>query len=479
MMLDNFMLYLIGGVFGIMALVWCATLTPAARMVVAAFLAVPQFYLPGLPVTVADAWVAMMALFALIDKRVRLVHHWATLPAFGLVVVYFLAQLWSVTPFSQTNLLIMFRFGLFAFMICYALTTFREDKGVMLRALRWATPWIIAQSVLTVLFRVMPDREPPFYRSTLGAIFTGPQGAALWQGVYNNVLDPDKAGGFFVNGNIASMFGGVAFFLFVLCRQLGGSKWNYLWALIALAGTVGTGSKTGISLAVALPMAYFLLPRLLRGGGRAWVLPAVLVGVPAASVLPVVIDALFPAFADSSSHAYASRDALWAGAAELFIYQPVFGLGFDGWAANIGAVTGIYTLPPHNLVIAAWANGGIVAAACVIVFMLAVVAGLLGRICRSETLAEGKVYSAALCVAAWVFIHGMGDNTVIYGHHTTMAFVALALGCLALQPTTKAEPRPTRLPEWASSPRARVHARSPVTVAFDVDGAPTPNVVRE
>lgn len=437
------MLYVAGGVFGVMAVIWCATLTPGARLVVAAFLAVPQFYVPGLPVTVADAWMATMALLALVDRRVRLVRPSVVLPVFCLVGVYMFAQLWSAIPFSQANLLIMFRFALFAFMICYALTALREDRGVLARAMMWATPWIVAQSALTILFRVMPDREPAFYRSILGTIFTGPQGAALWAGVYNNVLDPDKAGGIFVNGNIASMFGGVAFFLFILRRQLGGSKWNYLWALVALAGTVGTGSKTGISLAVALPALYFLLPRLMRGMGRAWMLPAILVGTPAVLALPAMVNALFPAFSDSSSHAYESRDALWAGAAELFNQAPIFGLGFDGWAANIGAVTGIYQLPPHNLVIAAWANGGIAAAACVVVFMLAVVLGLVVRIWRSESLTEAKVYAAALCVAGWVFIHGMGDNTVIYGHHVSLVFIALAIGCFVVtatpQPCTTSE----------------------------------------
>lgn len=436
------MLYLAAGVVGLLGVVWCATRTPATRLVVASFLALPQFYIPSLPISVSDVWLTVLAALAVIDLRVRLVKPWVVLPVFGLVGVYLLAQFWSTARFHDANMLVIFRFALFGFILCYALSVIRENRGVILRAVRWATPAVLVQSGLTILFILSPDAESAFLQSSVGSLFVGPQAEALWNGAYNNVLDPAKAGGFFVNGNVASMFGGVAFFLFILCRRLGGSRWYMVWALAALAGTVATGSKTGITLAVSMPVLYLLASRLLRGKGRIWILPASLTGVPALMVLPHVIDTIFPQFAENSVRAYGQRDALWAGAVELFHYSPFLGLGFGGWDTRIGAVTGVYRLPPHNLVIASWANGGAGAALCVVAFMLVVVISLAVAIWRSTSATEAKLRAAALCAALWVFIHGMGDNTNIYGHQTTMLFAALLVGVLAMESKGDTEPYP-------------------------------------
>lgn len=439
---DNPVVLAAAGSISILVAFACFTMTPTRRLSVAAFLAVPQFYLPNLPISVADGWMGLMAALALIDNRVRLVRPSVVLPVLFLVGAYVIAQFWSVQPFSDANVLVIARYLLFAFMACYALTVLRENKEAFRVVVKWATPAVIAQSALTLLFRFSQPAESAFLQSELGRLLVGPQARALFNGAYNNVLDPLKAGGLFVNGNVASLFGGVAFFAFVLCRQLGGSRWYLVGAAIALAGTVGTGSKTGVSLAVVLPLLYLIAPRLLSGRGKAWILPAAGISVPISVMLPGLIERMFPAFSENSAAAYASRDVIWGGAAKLFKSSPIEGLGFGGWEENIGTVTGIYTLPPHNQIIAAWANGGIIAAAIVVLFMAVVVTGLVLAALRSPTVRDARIRVAALCGLLWIFIHGMGDNTNIYGHQTMLVFAAMLVGVLAIDRDGETEPHP-------------------------------------
>lgn len=433
-MLSNPLVVVTAVIFALIGMIWGATRTPATRLVVAAFLAVPQFYIPTLPISLADVWLTLMAVTALFDKRVKFVRHRIGLPVLVLALSYTLAMTWSLTGFSQTNILVTYRFLLFGALIFCALAAMAEDRGVIVRAMKWAVPWIVLQAVLAAVFRFSPALEAQFLHSKAADILVGPQAGALWRGVYNNVLDPTKSGGLFVNGNVASMFGGVAFFLLVIVWRMGGSRWFLLWAAASLAGTIATGSKTGILLAIVLPCLYWAIPKLLRGTGRAYIPSVVLLSIPVGVLAPGWVESLFPSFTDSSLNAYESRDVLWSGASQLWADSPWIGLGFGGWEDQIGALTGVYKLPPHNLIIAAWAIGGIVPATCVVGFIAVVVISLMLGAWRSKSADQAKVYAAALCACLWVFVHGMGDNTTIYGHHTTMAFLALAIGCLALAP---------------------------------------------
>lgn len=432
--MENPLLYLAAGVVGVLALLGCVSCTPAQRLAIAAFLAIPQFYIPNLPVSVADIWITFMAATAVADGRVRVVRKSVVLPIFGLGAVYLMAQAWSVDPFSESSSLIIARFALFGFLVCYALSVANRDPRAILVSVRLATPWVLFQSLLAISFRISPDLEFQFLNSTIGSILVGPSAAALWTGAANNVLDPEKSGGLFVNGNVASMFGGVAFFVFLMCRYLSGSKWNYVWASVALVGTIATGSKTGASLAVILPFLWFILPVFLKHKGRKWIVSVVLVATPVAFAVPEIIDRLVPQFANDSTYAYSSREALWQGAAVLFSNEPILGLGFGGWAASIGAVTGVYSLPPHNLIIAAWANGGILASAFVVLFMLVVVLSFIRKVWESRDSADARVAASGLCAVLWIFIHGMGDNTNIYGHSVTLVLAAIAVGALAVKP---------------------------------------------
>lgn len=426
-MADQMMTYAALGVSGIIAVLVCLWMSPAQRLAVAVFLAVPQLFFPGAPVSLAEAWTALMGLLALLDKRVRLEKAKFLVPIFALTGLYLLAQVWSAAPFSQTNMLIIFRVLGFAVLAAYALSVASDDQKGLLRAFRWAVPWIIVQAVLTLSFRFTPALERQFYGSQIGDFLVGPAAAGLTNGFANNVLDPVKSGGLYVNANVASMFLGVAFFLLLAAIRAGASRWYYVWAVLSWGAVWATGSKTGAALAIALPVAAFLIPRMARGISRLVLLIAACIMVPLAMNLPNFIAKVFPAYADNSAISFGSRSALWEAAGILFERHPIMGLGFDGWSANIGALLGFNTLPPHNMIIAAWANAGVLAAAAIVAFLLVVATAFMSKILATDSAETRKYLTYALMALAWISIHSMGDNTTFYGEIRTSAFAAVGL----------------------------------------------------
>ena len=99
-----------------------------------------------------------------------------------------------------------------------------------------------------------PPSEAWFLRSSAADWLVGPAADALFSGMRNNVLDPAKAGGLFVNGNAASLLGGLSLLGFLVAHRLGHGRRHLLGAAVCLAGVVMTGSKTGLVLVVALPL---------------------------------------------------------------------------------------------------------------------------------------------------------------------------------------------------------------------------------
>ncbi|MFD0045371.1 O-antigen ligase family protein [Pseudarthrobacter scleromae] len=422
------MLSLTAAVLGIAVIAWGFHLTPAQRLSVAAFLAVPQFFVPGVPVSLADAWIALISVLAFTDKRVRLGRPSFLLPVFILAGLYLVAQLWSEAPFSQTNMLVIFRLLGFAVLTAYALSVAADDPKNLLRSFRWAVPWILIQAALTSAFRFNPALEAQFYSSRVGDFLVGSAASGLTNGLaINNVLDPVKAGGLYVNANVASMYFGVAFFLLLAAKRAGASRWYYVWALISWAAVWTTSSKTGAALALALPVAAFLVPRMARGNARLMLLPVVLLMIPAGVWLPDFIAQVAPEYADNSEVSLGSRGVLWEAAGILFGQHPWLGLGFGGWTANIGSILGFNSLPPHNMIIAAWANAGILAAASIIVFLVTVAVSFALKILASENPAARKTMAYGLMALAWMSIHAMGDNTTFYGETRTAFFAAVAL----------------------------------------------------
>lgn len=416
---------------GLSALILCAIMSPTARFMIAAFLAVPQFFLAGLPISVADSWFLCMGIVAIFDRRIRPSSPHATWIVFALAGLYIFAQTWSAAPFASSNLLEIFQITMFGVLVLYASSLMQVDPRFMRTAVLWASPWLALQALLTMLFMYDPSIENSFLKSQVADLLIGPSASALFSGAENNVLDPLKSGGLFVNGNVGSMFCGVAFFLALAAARLQKSWWLGVIALLSWAGALSSGSKTGIALALTLPWASVLFYWVSGKQLRTLLIPMVMALVPLVIWLQNAIPEYFPTYVSRSEISIEARARLWLGAGELFLENPIFGLGFGGWRPDIWALARV-DYPPHNFIIDAWASGGIVAALLVLAFMVTVVSQCISVLLGSESPQARGVVCFSLFALVWIFAHGMADNTTFFGESKTMLLAALAVGASAI-----------------------------------------------
>lgn len=439
--MDDLLIAIAALIAGCLALLTCVLLSPGWRLVIAASLIIPQFYIPGMPFPVADGWLILMAAVAVFDKRVLVPRLPSVRWLFVVFAIYALAHLWSANPFDPGAIMLTMRVLLYATLVCYACSVAMSEPHRLRVALMWSMPWIVLQSVLALLFRFSTTAEFSFLSSTVGQLLIGPAARDLFTISPNNVLDPEKSGGLFVNGNVASMFGGVAAFLLFAAARQGWSKWYYAWALLAWASVIGTGSKTGVFLGILLPLLYIVLTKMASVRARL-LLPPLLVAFSALLVVvPSWIESTFPSFADKSIDAYGTRSQIWESAYTLFQDSPLLGLGYGGWADSTKSMAAVNGFPPHNMIIAAWAVGGVFAAGAIISLCLVTIVWCYRMIVRAEDPKRRIAAACSLCGFLWIYIHSMGDNTTFYGEPRTMILTALFFG-IALLPT-----QATRLPK--------------------------------
>jgi O-antigen ligase len=145
-----------------------------------------------------------------------------------------------------------------------------------------------------------------------------------------------------------------------------------------------------------------------------------------------LVDRVAPTFYAAADFSYSTREELWSRAARMFHESPVLGTGFGGWVERIGRIGSRSDLPPHNFLVATWAYSGILAAVLAILFMVVAIAIGLRVVASQRTIGDRRTAVFALCAIAWAFLHGMGDNTGLYGDRQTMILIAIAFGYLTV-----------------------------------------------
>ena len=430
---------LLGGAIAALTIVFNLLLPHRMRLIGVALLVVPQIWIPGLPeaelATIAVVW-TLSTCVAGITARDR-THANSSLVVIGAVFVAATAVslTWALPGGINNGMSAVVRGVVFLLWLREMIVVAKDDPKLLNTIMIWLIPGVSAQALLAILFRVSPDIEERFLRSNLAAVFVGPQAEGLYGAMRNNVLYPFKSGGLYVNGNVASLFGAVAALLLILAARRSANRWLYVFAALSAAGAIFTGSKTALVLAPVCVLAIIFLPHALK----AWV---ALVGLWITLLVPVAISVGIellqqnaPAFYSAAVQSVAGRDPLWRGAAQLFTESPLLGVGFGGWSEQMQRFTHQPELPPHNLIVAAWAYSGIVAALVAIVFLVAAMNFAVRVAAAQPTTRDRRNAVLALCAIAWVFLHGMADNTTIYGEQRTMILVALAFGYLyAMRP---------------------------------------------
>ncbi|WP_156758976.1 O-antigen ligase family protein [Microbacterium karelineae] len=363
----------------------------------------------------------------------------------------------------------------------------RRDPHGVSAAIAVASPLVIISALAVVAFRLWPGLEgayllSPIARllsepdvilvtsseiaialdpiSTLGVFagVAGPPGAAggMFEGMFDsniptgfqNVLDPEKAGGFFLNGNTASLFFAItacaAAWAFVGRRHRGA----HAAAVIAsLAAIVATGSKTAVLLLIALPVLALFIAFAVRRPRLGAVVGSIAVLVAAggaAAVATIRPDAI-------GSGTIGDRFTLWRMVAEAFPARWFTGFGFGHWREHIVAVWPRYfpdvatqVWPPHNMLLQAWVDAGLVALLLTLVLVAMPLVGGLRRVseARGEPLLGSATLQSGVVVIGlvWVLLHGMADTTRFVGDNHTLPFVAVLMA-LAFARTDRASVR--------------------------------------
>lgn len=345
-----------------------------------------------------------------------------------LIIIQMLSLFWSA------DILFGLRIIIYSFPFLTILATaynIASSKPWTVRSFLKIFPFFaIIEALLVMLFRIYPDFESTFLHSQYARYFiTSNILDILFDAGRNNVLDPMKSGGFFVNANSASCFLGICSFI------TGGVGYAYrlrllkCMAIFLWIAILFTGSKTGVGLAIVLPFTAWLI-------SASFIRRRLLARITLIMLLLGVLSISFPYlilsdFIHMSGESFNVRLLIWNYAWREFLAHPLLGQGFGGWQlsyANYAYTVGLQNgIPPHNTLIYLWSQSGIFALFLGVIFIISII-GFGWRILRSNS-SEVKALGIGTTFAfLWLFIHGMGDNTGIVGDIHMQPILATALG---------------------------------------------------
>ncbi|MGY2745239.1 O-antigen ligase family protein [Arthrobacter sp. UYCu723] len=408
-----------------------------ARLSVIALLAVPQLVVPGLieSASLFQIWVAVCALVMLLRERPRFSSVYVQV-LLVMSAVTLVAALWSPLPnFAVIAAVQVLSLVTIALHAAYVL---KEDPKGLTTTFRWLSVGVLVESILVIAFRLLPSLEEAFLKSPAAELLIGSDKMRnFFSGSPDNVFDPLKAGGLWLNANTASMFLGVSACAFVCVYKRYRSKFFLLTAVVSAVAVCFTGSKTGLVLLIAMPALAWVGTHLARPRGRPYILPFLLLAYPAAMLVQALVDAMIPVeLASNSSLSLGTRVIIWDVAGALFASSPWLGLGFGGWGENFyafsGGALGRY-FPPHNIVIATWADNGIVGALLLCALIAIVVTGHFKRM-GSTPSPVSAAWGWSLAAFLWTWIHGMADAVTFYGDIRTVIFLGLLMGFMLHEP---------------------------------------------
>jgi len=406
---------------------------PLSAAAIILFLALPQLYLfprGTIDIALTTLVTALLLPGLLVGARRGLGVPVVRLGLFrvllGLLAIRLLALAWSPDPRAGLQPIVLL--GQFAVTLLLISAAARQDPDALRKLQRVYWPWVAVEAGLVVLFRLLPGVEHMFLQ-TVGGFFAGQNTVAALFGEHgNNVVDPAKSGGVFVNANVAAMFLGVNGLAALAVSAVTRTRWVRVVGVAALVAILFTGSKSATILALVLPAAAYGIVRM-RRSPRATLRWQVL--VPAGSAVAALLALLVAVtgLLHPLLEAFITRTAIWAFGAESFRHHPVLGLGYGGWQAGFARYAASHHLnqnfPPHNVLLAAWATTGIAGLVLTVMFF----AFSIKLFVRAPL---GGVTFAACggAAVAWILIQGMGENTDVFGEIHLIPVVALLVGYL-------------------------------------------------
>ncbi len=351
----------------------------------------------------------------------------------GLAVIQAVSLAWSPSPLLGVRYLIYLLPLPFAAHAFYALS--REQPQLARRCLAWLLFGSALEALLVIAFRLLPSVELAFLSRPLAGLFVSPNTLeTLFGAERNNVLDPAKAGGFFVNGNIASTYLGVCAVAAWYVGKASGSKALRAVAVLDWTAVFLTGSKAGLVSALVVPVGLGLVramrlrranPLTLFGAATALVALAVLLVSPFGR--EIVDDYRYATLATLGS-----REELWGYAVQMIGQHPLTGLGFGGWERLFewqAFLTGSGVMPAHNSLFILWLQSGLFGVLAGVGWIVAVYAGVF-RVLRVRDVETLELAMAALGAFSWYLLQGLGENFGLVGEAHMTPLIGGLLGHL-------------------------------------------------
>jgi O-antigen ligase len=310
----------------------------------------------------------------------------------------------------------------------------RERPAVAEACLRALLLGSALEAVLVIAFRVLPSVEIAFLEHPLARLFVPPNTLeALFYTSRNNVLDAAKAGGLFVNANIASAYLGMSA---IAAWYLAASTRSTALRAVAVldwGAVLFTGSKAGLLCALAVPLALAGLRAMRAGRIRPMSLVAAPLAVCALCALLVLRDDLFDDFGYNTLATIGTREQIWHYAVMMISQHPFAGLGFGGWEQRFelhASLTGGAPIPAHNSLFILWLQSGLPGVLC----GLGVVACVYAAVIRAARSSDPTTAALALGVGGaftWYFAQGLGENFGLIGevHMTPLLGALLGYVC--------------------------------------------------
>ena len=304
-----------------------------------------------------------------------------------------------------------------------------------------ASPAAALYAVLVWLFRISPSLEMTYLTSPLARFLSEPGVELISSERWLNVFDVAKSGAFMLNGNIASLYLLLFCVLYVwsFLREDGRARWILLgMGVLSFSAVFATGSKTPVFLVIAVPLlavATLCLVRAVRLG-------LVVVGVGALLAVAALVVAASLGMVDDSINTLLARSAYWKLAALELPTHWLLGLGHGGWEVSLQENWAFLYgdlpfqgYPPHNFVLQAWADAGLIHAAAVVVLAIVPVVAVVSAMRRDRSQPIWSVTSlgdALLMIGlVWTPAHALTDTTTFFGDNHTIpvyaALVALAI----------------------------------------------------
>ena len=375
------------------------------------------------------AFLLSLLLLLFVAGRVQIFTFAPILCLIGLLAIHAVSMLWS----SDLRLGIRTMLDLILFMSVFAASyalTMKDPRVIPIFYRAWVYV-VMIQAALIVLFRISPGLEHQFLTSSFAGYFINPNTlTGLFDTEANNVLDPHKAGGFFVNANVAAAYFGIGA-LISLGYWLAYRLRCFLWgAGLFMLVIWFTGSKAGIILSVLFPLFALLFYYFTRFRFT-WVTASV-VALVSIILLLVFVLLLFATihtdFGVRSSEAFSVRAAIWSHIIGQLWSHPISGQGFGGWELDAIDPEGTgRPFPPHNMLIMLWSSSGVAALLLGLLFY-AVIFSFGWRGMRTGP-TEVRGISLGISFAfLWVLAQGMGENWGVVGEAHMLPLLASTLG---------------------------------------------------